>query len=139
MRCLSFAAMLLILAAGSAAAADLTTPAVVTDAYAVCASGNALARIKHTFARAEETLWHRGFVIETIENPRPSGHPYNEPGLVKRDYCVADTVMTNGAAHPVYYVIEHGLGFVGIGTDVDSCVPGLDPWHIYDGSCRTVR
>ena len=104
-----------------------------------CASADALARIQRIFAWAERTLWHRGFVMESIDNPRPSGHPYAEPGLVKRDYCVADSVMTDGSAHPVYYAIEHGLGFVGIGSDVDFCVPGLDPWHVHDGDCRTVR
>ncbi len=74
-----------------------------------------------------------------IDNPRPSGHPYAEPGFVKRDYCMADSVMTNGRSYPVYYVVEHGLGFAGIGRNIDFCVPGLDPWHVHDGDCRTVR
>jgi hypothetical protein len=104
-----------------------------------CTSPNALARIKQIFAWADRNQWHRGFVISEIGNPRPSGHPYAEPGLVKRDYCLADSVMTDGTAWPVYYVVEHGLGFVGVGSDIDFCVPGLDPWHIHDGDCRTVR
>jgi hypothetical protein len=52
---------------------------------------------------------------------------------------MADAVMTDGSASPVYYVVEHGLGFVGLGSDIDFCVPGLDPWHVHDGDCRTVR
>ena len=47
--------------------------------------------------------------------------------------------MTNGSFYPVYYTIEHGLGFAGIGRYVDFCVPGLDPWHVHDGDCRTVQ
>ena len=48
-------------------------------------------------------------------------------------------VMTNGDIRPVYYAVEHGAGFAGIGRYVDFCVLGLDPWHVHDGSCRTVR
>ena len=141
MRSFPFVAVLLISMSAPAGAADLISPAPVTEAdvYAACASDNALARIQRIFAHAEETLWHRGFVIDSIDNPRPSGHPYAEPGLVRRDYCMADTLMSNGAAYPVFYVIEHQLGFVGIGSEVDHCILGLDPWRVHDGGCRTVR
>jgi hypothetical protein len=142
MRPFSFAAILLtMLASGPVSAADFVSPAIVSApaAESACTSAGALFRIKHIFAWADRNQWHRGFVISEIGNPRPSGHPYAEPGLVKRDYCVADSVMTDGTAWPVYYVVEHGLGFVGLGSDIDFCVPGLDPWHIHDGDCRTVR
>jgi hypothetical protein len=140
MRPFTFAAMLFIgFASGPVSAADFGSPAIVTAPESECTSGNALARIKHSFAKADRVQWHRGFVISQIGNPRPSGHPYAEPGLVKRDYCMADSVMTDGTAWPVYYVVEHGLGFVGLGSDIDFCLPGLDPWHIHDGDCRTVR
>ena len=140
MRPFPFAAMLFIaLAGGPVSAADFTSTAIVTAPESECASARALSRIKHIFAWADRNQWHRGFVISEIGNPRPSGHPYAEPGLVKREYCVADSVMTDGTAWPVYYVVEHGLGFAGLGSDIDFCVPGLDPWHIHDGDCRTVR
>jgi hypothetical protein len=131
----------LALSANIAAAADFT-PTVVSAPGALpsaCDDSGALNRIVNRFGWAERTQWHRGFEIQTIDNPRPSGHPFAEPGLVVRDYCVADSVMTNGSFYPVYYTIEHGLGFAGIGRYVDFCVPGLDPWHVHDGDCRTVR
>lgn len=143
MRSIRIAAVLLLtLANGPAVAADQLSPLVISAPIAAdgsCTVPGVLARIQHRFAFAERTLWHRGFVIDSIDNPRPSGHPYSEPGLVRRDYCVADSVMTNGGSHPVYYAIEHGLGFAGLGRNVDFCVLGLDPWHVYDGDCRTVR
>ena len=40
-----------------------------------------LGRIKSRFAWAEQRTWRRGYVMESLENPRPSGHPYFEPGL----------------------------------------------------------
>ncbi len=108
-------------------------------ADAACANPGVLGRIKSRFAWAERETWRRGFVMASIGNPRPSGHHYAEPGVVKRDFCMADSVMTDGSVRPVYYVVEHGLGFVGIGRNIDFCVLGLDPWHIHDGGCRTVR
>jgi hypothetical protein len=130
----------LALSANMAVAADPSTFVVSAPGYATaCDDAGALDRIVGRFGWAERTQWHRGFEIQSIDNPRPSGHPFAEPGLVQRDYCMADSVMTNGSFYPVYYTIEHGLGFVGIGRYVDFCVPGLDPWHVHDGDCRTVR
>lgn len=110
-------------------------PAVST----ACGDPGVLRGIKGRFAWAERHTWHRGFVMASLENPRPSGHPYAEPGLIARDYCAADAVMTNGEFRTVYYAIEHGVGFAGIGRYVDFCVLGLDPWHVHDAVCRTVR
>ena len=121
----------------AATAADITSG--YSDGDTACVQNGVLNGIKGRFAWAEHNTWHRGFVIETLGNPRPSGHPFAEPGLVSRDYCEADAVMTDGRAYSVYYAVEHGLGFAGIGRSVDFCVLGLDPWHVHDGSCRTVR
>ena len=126
------------LSASPVFAADYVS-AAATALDSACTNAATLKRILDRFAWAERTQWHRGFVIETINNPRPSGHRFAEPGLVLRDYCVADSVMTDGNVHPVYYAIEHGLGFAGVGRHVDFCVLGLDPWHVHDGDCRTVR
>ena len=142
MRSFQIAALLLIVAGAPVSAADQSSPIVISAPameQTICDNAAAIDDIMDDFAWAEQTLWHRGFVMQSIDDPRPSGHRFAEPGLVKRDYCVADSVMTNGMQFPVYYAIEHGLGFVGIGSNVDFCVPGLDPWHVHDGDCRTVR
>jgi hypothetical protein len=128
----------LVFLPSAAEAADLRFP-VHSSRASDCADTGLLERIVDRFAWAERTHWHRGFVIETIDDPRPSGHHFAEPGTVHRDYCIADSVMTNGTVHPVYYAIERGLGFAGIGRYVDFCIPDLDPWHVHDGDCRTVR
>jgi hypothetical protein len=143
MRYFRIAALLMpVLASGYASAADQPSSLIVSapaEGDIACASPGVLASIRHRFAGAERRQWHRGFVMQSIDNPRGSGHPYAEPGQVKRDYCVADSVMTDGSAWPVYFTVEHGLGFVGIGRDIEFCVLGLDPWHVHDGDCRTVR
>lgn len=140
LRPLAIAAMLAW--TGFAQAADApgyVMDSAVTGVSTDCADRYVLNRIKSRFAWAERNTWHRGFVMDSLENPRPSGHPYAEPGLIARDFCVAEAVMTNGEFHTVYYAVEHGVGFAGIGRYVDFCVLGLDPWHVHDGACRTVR
>lgn len=128
--------------AGTAHAADAPPGYPMRDAAAIagaCADSGVLHRIQRRFAWAEHKTWQRGYVIDRLENPRPSGHPYYEPGLIERDYCMAEAIMTNGDIRRVYYAIEHGAGFADLGRYVDFCVLGLDPWHVHDGTCRTVR
>ena len=132
----------LALAAAPAAAADLPMRVAVPGALAVegvCANPRVLDRIVDRFGWAETRTWHRGFTMASIQNPRPSGHPYYEPGIIKREYCAADSFMTNGSAHTLFYAIEFGQGFASFGNYVDFCVVGLDPWHVHDEACRTVR
>ena len=135
-------ALVAIATAAAASAADLPGTIVIRQpiqAENPCADDHVLGRIVERFAWAERHTWHRGFVIDSLANPRRGDHPYFEPGLIKRDYCVADGFMTDGSVRPVYYAIEYGVGFASLGNYVDFCVLGLDPWHVHDEACRTVR
>jgi hypothetical protein len=129
------------LGATAAQAADLGPIEVRAPIQAEnpCADADVLGRIVERFAWAERNTWHRGFVMASLGNARFSGHPYFEPGLIRRDYCMADSLMTDGSARTVYYAIEYGAGFASLGNYVDFCVLGLDPWHVHDEACRTVR
>ncbi len=126
----------------SAQAADLPSRTVIKEPIqkdAPCADLRLLRSIADRFAWAEKNTWHRGFLMASIQNGRLGEHGYFEPGLIHREYCRADAVMTNGRTHPVYYTIEFGQGFASIGNYVDFCVLDLDPWRIHDEACRTVR
>ena len=130
------------LAAARAQAADLPGRIVMNEPIQTnfpCADPGVLRHIADRFAWAERNTWHRGFLIASLENARFSGHPYFEPGIVHREYWAADSVMTNGSSHTVYYAIEFGVGFASLGNYIDFCVLGLDPWHVHDEACRTVR
>ena len=136
------AALAMTIAAGAVQAADLPGPILVEGPIVTnnpCADPGVLNGIADRFAWAERTTWHRGFVFASLRNGRLSGHPYFQPGLIHREYCAADSRMTNGRHHTVYYTIEFGAGFASIGNYVDFCVLGLDPWHVHDEACRTVR
>lgn len=128
--------------AGTAQAADLPEPIRIDGPIQVeepCADPFVLARIKGRFAWAEKNTWHRGFDMATLAKARFSDHPFFEPGIIERKYCQAEARMTNDTTHTVYYAIEIGQGFASIGNYVDFCVLGLDPWHVHDEACRTVR
>ncbi|HEX9904842.1 MAG TPA: hypothetical protein VGA77_07755 [Propylenella sp.] len=136
------AVLAMLLATGHAQAADLPGRIAVPAPLEIdtaCADPAVLDRIMARFAWAERNTWRRGFVMASLDNPRLSGHPYVEPGIIERQYCMADSPMTNGDIRTVYYAIEFGVGFASIGNYVDFCVLGLDPWHVHDGACRTVR
>jgi hypothetical protein len=133
---------LLALGCTPAQAADLPGPIAIRGPIQTenpCADADVLMRIAQRFARAERETWHRGFIMASLNNGRESGHRFFEPGLIRRDYCMADSVMTDGSTRTVYYAIEYGVGFASIGDYVDFCVLGLDPWHVHDEACRTVR
>lgn len=131
-----------MVAAASVQAADLPEPIRIStpiQAENPCADTIVLERIMDRFAWAETKTWRRGFVMAFLGNARSSGHPYAEPGIVKREYCMADSVMTDTSRRTVFYAIEYGQGFASVGNYVDFCVLGLDPWHVHDEACRTVR
>jgi hypothetical protein len=59
--------------------------------------------------------------------------------LTDRRYCEARITMADGQHSYVYYLIEERQGFASLGWNVEFCVPGRDPWHVYDGWCRAIR
>ena len=136
-------AMIAVMAGtGAAQAADLPGPILIKTPIVTdnpCADPTVRSSIVERFAWAERNTWHRGFIMASLANGRLSGHPYAEPGIIHREYCMADAAMTDGSRRTVYYAIEFGVGFASIGNYVDFCVLGLDPWRVHDAGCRTVQ
>ncbi|GEO84572.1 MULTISPECIES: hypothetical protein [Alphaproteobacteria] len=58
---------------------------------------------------------------------------------VERRYCHAKITTTDGARRQVWYLIENNWGFAGLGSSVEFCVSGLDPWHVYGARCKSLR
>jgi hypothetical protein len=128
--------------AGQSQAADLPGPIIIKQAIVTnnpCVDPMVRRRIAERFAWAERHTWHRGFVMASLENGRAGEHPFFEPGIIHREYCMADAKMTDGTARTVYFTIEFGQGLASMGSYVDFCVLGLDPWRVHDEACRTVR
>lgn len=104
-----------------------------------CFSDRNISSITKRFAWAEKNTWHRGYVIEAINNARFRYNVFNGPTLIRHTHCVGTALMTNGTRRTVYYTVEEGMGFASMGNGVEFCVIGLDPWRAFDAGCRTLR
>lgn len=65
--------------------------------------------------------------------------PWRENRPIARRYCGATAVLSDGRRRTIWYLIEDGMGFAGIGDGVEFCVSGFDRWKVYNGRCRVVR
>ncbi|WP_161141185.1 hypothetical protein [Propylenella binzhouense] len=126
-----------------ALAADLAVavapaPAAIA-APSPCADAKVAGTIMDRFAWAEQATWHRGYVISRLDYPRERPDAYRAFRTIPTQFCEATALMTDGTTRTVYYTIEIQQGLASIGRGVDYCVLGLDPWHVHDAACRTVR
>lgn len=58
---------------------------------------------------------------------------------VERHYCHARASLSDGERRDVWFLVERNMSFAGLGTHVEFCVAGLDPWRIYGADCRSLR
>lgn len=74
-----------------------------------------------------------GIISETRFEPR------NETHRVERRYCQAKVTTSDGARRQLWFLIESDWDYAGLGSSVEFCVSGLDPWHVYGAHCRSLR
>jgi hypothetical protein len=148
-----------ILTAVSLAAAALATPALAADygpgyapapgvgythhhqhALPECHDAAVVARIPEKFAYYDANVIGSGLGIANIAGIHQSALRAGGPGLIDRRYCGATAWLTNGQRNEVVYLIEGPkVGHASIGWHVESCLPGFDPYRVYDASCRSIR
>ena len=107
-----------------------------------CESPHVLRRISHRFLILDANVLNAGLEIEDIFDIRENGFNYTprtEVQLIERRFCQARVAMNDGKTRSIWYLIESGQGFAGFGNNVEFCIAGLDPWHIYGAYCRSVR
>jgi hypothetical protein len=122
--------------AGSAMAADTVGwhgPLPACDTRAVVAS------IPEKFAYYDTHVIGAGVGITGVDGIHEHAVRVG-PGLVDRRYCGATAWLSNGRKSEVVYIIEGPkLGIFSIGWHVESCLPGYDPYRVYDAHCRAIR
>lgn len=64
--------------------------------------------------------------------------PYREDRPIARRYCGATAMLSDGRKRSIWYLIEDGMGMIGIGDNVEFCVSGFDRWYVYNGRCRVL-
>ncbi|WEX07602.1 hypothetical protein [Chelativorans sp. AA-79] len=65
--------------------------------------------------------------------------PRTVNGTIERLYCAGTARLTSGEDRPIWYMIEYGQGFAGVGDNVEFCVLGFDRWNVYNNDCRVLR
>lgn len=65
--------------------------------------------------------------------------PYSKKWPIARRYCGATVELSDGRRRTIWYLVEDGMGFAGVGDNVEFCVSGFDRWLVYNGSCRILR
>jgi capsid protein len=107
----------------------------------VCADRRFLAKITNRFRYQVRNVPHLPDVaITDFQRIRATlFEPREERRPIARQYCEADVVLSDGYTRNIWYLIEGGMGFAGIGDNVEFCVDGFDRWYVYNGRCRVLR
>lgn len=109
-------------------------------ALPTCDDPAVVARIPEKFAYYDAHVIGSGLAVSTIDGIHESALRAGGPGLIDRRYCGATAWLSNGQRHEVVYLIEGPkVGFASIGWHVESCLPGFDPYRVYDARCRSIR
>lgn len=126
-----------------ASAADYIRVAPAAPARAApsaCSDSTVLGVIDHNFDYRNAHYLHAGLDIVDFHGAHELGYrPSDATHLIARTYCEATVVMNDNRPRPVWYLIESTMGFAGLGDNVEYCVAGLDPWHVYGAYCASVR
>lgn len=139
---LGASALCLSLAALPASAADYVTSAPAIVDNTVCSQQSVLRRVVSRFGYQVRHVPELPQVaITAMSDVRLNRYePKTNPAEIERTYCKATAVLSDGQYRSVWYLVEEGQGFVGVGRNVEFCVEGFDRWYVYDAtSCRVLR
>lgn len=141
-----------IAAAGLAAASLLSTAATgqaadyfVRGVYAsdpgICGNTRVLGTISNKFAYQVRHVPNlpQVDIVDFRSIRQNSFIPAGENRPIERRYCMATVMLSDGLTRTAWYLIEHPMGFAGIGSNVEFCVLGFDRWKVYGGDCRVLR
>lgn len=104
-----------------------------------CAAPRVLSKVQAKIAYGAPRVLGYDLSIEAFESiNQVAANEYGE-GWIDRRYCSATAWLSNGKSSKVVYLIEATQGFASIGWNVESCLPGYDPWRVYDRWCRAIR
>ncbi|MCR4282680.1 MAG: hypothetical protein NUV72_06610 [Bauldia sp.] len=105
-----------------------------------CGDPAVIATIPEKFAYQDARITMTGLAIASIDGIHQHALRAGGPGLIDRRYCGATAWLSNGRRSEIVYLIEGPkVGFASIGWHVESCLPGFDPYRVYDARCRSIR
>lgn len=127
----AFGLALSALSAGGAAASP----------HDACRRPSVLSHITKNFQEKAATYLQTDAQIFEIRDMRMNRYQPRTADLssVEREYCHAAVSLTDGRRRDLWYVVQWGWGFASHGYNVEYCISGLDPWHVYGADCRSLR
>lgn len=123
-------------------------PAWAADAVAIyaqedpiCAHRSVQSAIAHRFRHQVTHVPHLPNVgiVDLYGASLTRYEPATPNSPIERRYCAATAQLTDGQNRPVWYLIEYGQGFAGLGDNVEFCVLGFDRWNVYNAACSVLR
>jgi capsid protein len=139
----ALASVFCIAACMPAEAADIiaAAPSYHAQAPQACAQGWVLSRIAGKF-RYQVTHVPNLPDVDLVDFRDIRQNRY-EPAMsdseITRTYCEATAYTSDGRRHALWYLIEDGAGFAGVGDNVEFCLVNFDRWKVYNGRCRVLR
>lgn len=104
-----------------------------------CDERSVLAKVQRKIAYGAPRVLGYPLAIESFDGIHEDAVKAYSHGWIDRRYCSATAWLSNGKTSKVVYLIEATQGFASIGWNVESCLPGYDPWRVYDRWCRAIR
>lgn len=105
-----------------------------------CDNPSILKKISSRFHHQSHEVHHDRLRIEAYSKVHQHRHySSDETHLIARRYCGATASLSDGRNRYVWYFIESGAGFAGVGDNVEFCVSGFDRWNVYNAHCRVAR
>jgi hypothetical protein len=111
----------------------------------LCGTNWVLSAIKMQNSDSFRKYHETNLVLVDIINPRLTYERQRDAEHnVDRKFCHAKVRMANGSRHEIrdmWYLIEMPWGFAGTpgSSNMEFCIAGLDPWHVYGKECSTIR
>lgn len=129
-----------LLAAAFAALSLAALPAQAASGNA-CAEPYVLLTIARNFAGNAPVYPGLDATIDRIADPRLKRFEPRTQDIssVERHYCQAVVSLSDGKRRNLWYLVEKNMAFAGLGTHVEFCIGGLDPWYVYGADCRSLR
>lgn len=105
-----------------------------------CDQPGVIQAVSSRFERNNREFLGKDLAIAQIGRIKQSVHVApKKSSEVERRFCRAKITTTDGRKRDLWYLIEGGMGFVGLGHSVEFCTVGLDPWFVYGAYCKSVR
>lgn len=124
------------------ALSSLASPAAAFGGknFPACDAPQVLSYIQNRFVWTDRNLLKRGLAIDSIErahqNRSRTGQQY---WSIPRLYCHGTAHMNDGHKRQIWWLVEAGQGFAGVGDNLEFCISGLDPLKVHGAWCRSVR